>query len=135
MPHITIEYSANLEPRVDIKALVKAAHEAALSTGVFNTGGVRSRAERRDVFVVADGKPENAFVAVTARIAGGRDEATRTRVGKAVFDAVCRELQPVYDTTPISISMEVQELVEVGAFRKNNIHDRLKAQAKAGAAA
>ena len=42
MPHLIVEYSANLEPALDIRGLVEALHEAALETGVFPIGGIRT---------------------------------------------------------------------------------------------
>ena len=54
MPHLIVEYSANLERDVDIPRLVAAVHAAALETGVFPIGGIRTRAERRDIYQVAD---------------------------------------------------------------------------------
>ena len=50
MPHLIVEYSANLERDVDIPRLVAAVHAAALETGVFPIGGIRTRAERRDIY-------------------------------------------------------------------------------------
>jgi len=50
MPHLIVEYSANLERDVDISRVVAAIHAAALETGVFPIGGIRTRAERRDVY-------------------------------------------------------------------------------------
>ena len=81
MPHIVIEYSANLEGRMDPARLVRSAHAAALGTGVFKLGAVRTRAARRDVALVADGDPANAFVAVAVRIGTGRTEETRRALG------------------------------------------------------
>ena len=73
MPHLIVEYSANLEPALDIATLVEALHEAALETGVFPIGGMRTRAARRDLYRIADGHADNAFIHVQARIgAGGR---------------------------------------------------------------
>ena len=46
MPHLTVEYSANLEPRLDVMGLLGAVHRSALSTGVFEIGGIRVRAEK-----------------------------------------------------------------------------------------
>ncbi|MDH4066138.1 MAG: 5-carboxymethyl-2-hydroxymuconate Delta-isomerase, partial [Acidobacteriota bacterium] len=40
MPHLTIEYSANLEPDVAVQDLVDALHRAAVETGVFPLGGI-----------------------------------------------------------------------------------------------
>ena len=51
MPHVIVEYSANLAAAVEIKSLLAALHEAALETGVFPAGGIRTRAERRDEYI------------------------------------------------------------------------------------
>ena len=71
MPHIVVEYSANLDKDLDIRNLVDRVHEAVLASGVFELGAVRTRAERRDVYRVADGDPNNGFVHVDIRIAPG----------------------------------------------------------------
>ena len=47
MPHLILEYSANLEADIDIRKLITVVHEAALKTGVFPRGGCRTRAARR----------------------------------------------------------------------------------------
>lgn len=126
MPHLTVEYSANLEPGADIPGLLAAVHRAALETGVFEIGGIRVRAERRDLYIVADGAPENRFVAVHVRIGAGRDEATRARMAEHVFAAVTAHLAPVYDAHPLAISLEVSEIAPVGSLKQNNLHARLK---------
>jgi 5-carboxymethyl-2-hydroxymuconate isomerase len=128
MPHIVIEYSANLENRIGLAELVRKAHEAALATGVFEVGGLRTRCARRDVYRVADGHPDNAFVAVNVRIGHGRDEATRRRAGQAIFDVVCKHLEGVFETTPLGISLDVAEISPVATFKKNNMHAIVKAR-------
>lgn len=128
MPHLTVEYSANLEKRIDIPDLVRKVHTAALATGVFDTATVRTRAERREHYAIADGHPENSFVAVSVRIATGRDAETRTRIGQAIFDDLCSYLEPIYEAAPIGISLEVQDMDTV-EFRKNNMASFVKARA------
>lgn len=127
MPHITVEYSANLERRIDPGRLVRAAHEAAAATGTFKIGGIRSRAARRDVVLIADGDPDNAFVAVEVRIGSGRSPEVRRSLGGAIFEAVGRELEAVFADAPLAISLEVVEIDETAAFRRNNLHARLAA--------
>jgi 5-carboxymethyl-2-hydroxymuconate isomerase len=129
MPHLTVEYSANLENRIDILQLVETIHQAALKTGVFEVAAVRTRAARRDHYVIADGHRDNAFVAITVRVAPGRPPETRKRLGQEIFDAACEFLQKTYDTTPIGISLEVQEIDNTAAFRKNNLHEIVKHRA------
>ena len=128
MPHIVIEYSANLETRIDLRELVRRTHEAALATGVFETGGLRTRCSRRDIYRIADGHPDNSFVTVNVRIGHGRDEATRHRAGKMIFDAVCAHLAPIYASTPLGISLDVAEIDPTATFKQNNMHAITKAR-------
>jgi 5-carboxymethyl-2-hydroxymuconate isomerase len=134
VPHLTVEYSANLEPQINISDLVHQVHEAALSTGVFELAAVRTRAERRDCYVIADDHKDNAFVAVWVRIARGRDAETRKRLGETIFKAACSYLDAHCKDVPIGISIEVQEIDPTGAFRKNNLHSVVKERAAGGAA-
>jgi len=127
MPHVIVEYSANLVGAVDMKALLAALHAAALETGVFPAGGIRTRAERRDEFIVADGRPEAAFVHVMLRIGAGRDLPTKKRAGEAIFAVLCERLKAAQDKRPLAISLEVQELDPVLNFKQNNLHAYLSA--------
>ncbi|MFO1351088.1 MAG: 5-carboxymethyl-2-hydroxymuconate Delta-isomerase [Gammaproteobacteria bacterium] len=126
MPHIVVEYSTNLAPRIDVAALLRALHRAALDTGVFPIGGLRTRAAPRQDYVIADGHPDNAFVHVTLRIGHGRDLATKQRAGDRVFGALCAFLDPVFRTTPLGISLEIQEIDPDLSFKHNNLHDIVK---------
>ena len=122
MPHVIVEYSANVESHADIPGLIKTVHDAALSSGLFATAAVRTRAVRRDIFAVADEHPQNAFVGITIRMAGGRTEAERQRLADLVFDAACAYLDRPGAHERLAVSFELQEIVEVGARRRNALH-------------
>ena len=128
MPHVVVEYSANLRARIDLPALLRRLHETALATGVFPLGGTRTRAVERTDYVVSDGHPDNAFVHVTLRIGHGRDLETRRRAGQRIFDALCAELAPVFDASPLAISFEVQEIDPDLNFKHNNLHRHVEAR-------
>ena len=127
MPHIIIEYSANLEEQVSPRRLVDALHQAALDTGVLPIGGLRTRAERRDVYAVADRDPENAFVAVLVRMGQGRDAATRRRVAETLMTALERETAEAFRTRGLGLTVEVQE-IDAASLKTNNLHERVKAK-------
>ena len=129
MPHVVVEYSANIETDVSPREMIERVHAAVVSTGVFPLGGVRVRAERRDLYIVADGDPDNAFVAVLIRAGKGRDEATRKRVSDTVMAALADVTSAAFQRRGLSMSVEIQEIDEAGASRKNNLHERLKAKA------
>jgi 5-carboxymethyl-2-hydroxymuconate isomerase len=129
MPHIVIEYSANLDGALDMQRLVNAMHETALKTGVFPPGGARTRAARREHYRVADGRPEAAFIHVMARVGAGRDEATRKAAGQALFDTLTAETKAVFEARPLALSFELAEIPDAFKWKKNNIHDYLKHEA------
>lgn len=122
MPHVVVEFSANLRGRADVPRLLRVLHDAAIATGVFPRGGTRTRAEERTDYLIADAHPDNAFVHVTLRIGHGRDLATRRRAGQAVFDALLAELAPAFDATPLAISFEITEIDPDLSWKHNNVH-------------
>src|SRR5579872_6366400 len=101
MAHIVIEYSANLSGRLDLDVFLKAVHEAALATGVFPIGGIRTRAYEAQHYVIADAHPDNAFVHISLNVGHGRDVETRKRACAAIFEAACRQLAPVFERLPL----------------------------------
>jgi len=134
MPQITVEYSRNVEDRVDIRSLLEAVHVAALSSGMFERGfGIRTRAAPRDLYLIADQDPANAFVAVIVRIAAGRTEQQRSQLADTIFAALCLQLQTAAASTSLAISLEVQEIDDLGARNLNNLHERLAAKSSSTA--
>ncbi len=131
MPHLTVEYSSNLEDKTDIDALVKMVHETALSTGMFPMGGIRVRTEPRQKYLIADGDPENAFLHLVARIGHGRTLEAKKEAAQTIFDALCEYLNPVFESSPLAISFEVQEIYPPElSFKKNNLHEKLQRENK-----
>lgn len=126
MPHLTVEYSRNIEDDVAPRDLLARLHETMVATKVFPIGGIRVRAAPRDLYIVADGDPENAFVAVTLRIGQGRDAETRKRVSDMLMATLADATATSFAKRGLSLSVEIQEIDEAGASRKNNLHERLK---------
>ena len=126
MAHIVIEYSAGLRDRLELPALLSAVHQAALETGVFPIGGLRTRAYEAQHYVIADGHPDNAFVHLSLKVGHGRDVDTRKRACEMIFEAACRQLVPIYEARPLAISLEMQEIDPVLTFKKNNLHEQVK---------
>jgi 5-carboxymethyl-2-hydroxymuconate isomerase len=124
--HIVIEYSAGLRGRLDLSAFLATVHQAALATGVFPIGGIRTRAYEAEHYVIADGHPDNAFVHLTLKVGHGRDLETRKRACETIFDAACRHLAPLFAARPLGISLEMQEIDPVLTHKKNNLHEYVK---------
>jgi 5-carboxymethyl-2-hydroxymuconate isomerase len=130
MPHQVIEYSANLERVVDIDALVKVLHETAAGIDALPIGGLRTRAVARQHYRVADGHPDNAFINIFLRIAPGRPFDVRKAAGEELFQALCDYLEPIYSSSPLAISYEIQELDADLRWKKNNLRAYLAEREK-----
>lgn len=109
MPHITIEYSENLNGSESIPTLVERIHAAAIGTGAFPTGGVRTLALPSMCSRVGDGAPANGFVQIHVRIAPGRTVETRQAIIKALFEAARSVLKPVFAAGPFGLQIELSE--------------------------
>ncbi len=120
MPHITIECSKNVRDEIDVDKMLRAVHDAAIETGVFPPDGIRSRVHILKHYRVAE-SGENGFVHVVLRIGPGRDQETKRRVVDHVFDTLTEFLQELYDSKPLAISLELQELDADLRRNKNNL--------------
>lgn len=129
MPHLIIEYSANLESDIDVKDLVRVLHEGAVAIEALPTGGIRTRAVRRDTFLVADGDSSNAFVNVILRIAKGRPLEVQKETGQRLFGVLTDYLQDVYDRRPLALSFEIQEINPETRWNQGNVRDYMARRA------
>lgn len=130
MPHLIVEYSANLEADLAMREVIDALHAAALETGVFPIGGVRVRASRRDIYKVADGHPDNAFIHVQARIGTGRTPEVRAKAAETIFERLKVMTADVYARRPLGLSLEIVEIDPVGSLKHNNLHEAVAARAR-----
>jgi 5-carboxymethyl-2-hydroxymuconate isomerase len=132
MPHFTIEYSGNLDARVDMAKVVEVVRKAAVETGIFPLGGIRVRALRCEHFAIADGSPNFGFLAMVLRLGEGRDLATRKKAGEHVFKVLSAYLDPVFKESKFALSFDMQINDKETSWKRNNIHDVLKAEAAHG---
>ncbi|WP_420336273.1 5-carboxymethyl-2-hydroxymuconate isomerase [Roseibium sp.] len=110
MPHITIEYSANLGERTDIQALCEALRAEAAGIEAFPTPGIRVRALRADHFSIADGDPKHAFVDISVRLRAGRPQNVKEDAVKRLFQAAQDFLKPVLETGSLALSLEMRDI-------------------------
>ena len=132
MPHFTIEYSANLDARVDMAEIVEIVRNAAVETGIFPLGGIRVRAIRCEHYAIADGNPQHGFLAMVLRLGEGRDLAARQKAGEHIFRALSVHLDPVFAGSKFALSFDMQINDKETSWKRNNIHDALKVETANG---
>jgi 5-carboxymethyl-2-hydroxymuconate isomerase len=116
MPHLIVEHSANVGR---IPAVLDAVHTAALNTGVASLDALRTRAARRDDYVIADRHPDNAFIAVTARLGPGRSDAEKQRLIEALMSAIEATVGEACEH--MMLSVEIQEIDPTVRLNHNHL--------------
>ena len=125
MPHLTIEYSANVEPAVDMAAFCSTMRDAMVETGIFPLGGIRVRAFPCQTYVIADGDPSLCYLHMICRVGAGRDVPTRLAAAEHLYDAAEAFLKPVMPG-PFALSLDLDELHDTTSLKRfNSIHDHL----------
>ena len=128
MPHFTIEYSANLDAVVDMGEVVEVVRKAAVATGIFPLGGIRVRTVRCEHYAIADGNPDLGFLDMVLRLGEGRDLVTRKKAGEHIFEALSAYLDPVFAQSKFALSFDMQINDKETSWKRNNIHEALKAE-------
>jgi 5-carboxymethyl-2-hydroxymuconate isomerase len=128
MPHVTIQYTANLDPEARIDALCATLAEliCAQRDGkgkrVFPVGGTRVLAYPAATFAVADGKPDRAFVYVNVRIAPGRAATLVAAMGESLMTALRGHFEAIVASRPIGMTLQVDEGTPVFDRKHGNLH-------------
>lgn len=126
MPHITIEYSANVADHHDIQALVDTVHATALDDGLPAIEGLRTRAAPREHFRIADGDPSFAFVTIHCRIAPGRTAEARATFMERVLAAAESHLAD--GPLVVAWSIEVVEMDPANRINHNRVRTAMEAR-------
>lgn len=126
MPHLTVEYSANLESQSNMDTLCKSLHAAMMASGLFELGALRVRARPCPHYAVADLLTENAFADMILRIGKGRTEDEKKTVGARLMKIAEAHFAPLLAHPHFALTLEVQEISSAFSWRTNAIHPRLR---------
>ncbi len=110
MPHIHIDYSANLEDRLDMADMCRVLRDAAAATGVLPLAGLRVRALRADHVVIADGNPDHAYLDIQIRLRAGRSDEAKAEATATIFAAAEAFCAKVMAASSLMLSMEMRDI-------------------------
>lgn len=129
MPHIWIEYSANIEAELGLDGLMQTVQDAAVGDGsVFPLAGARTRAVPVQRYRIADGHPDNAFVHVVLKVGHGRPLAEREACAKRTFAALQQALAAIMASRPLGLSLQLDEADPVLNYKDSNYREHLAAR-------
>ena len=130
MPHLTIEYSANLRNFGGFSKLCNELAQVLVAQQaegrpVYPVGGIRVRAVVADHWCIGDGSlQDSAFVHARLQIGAGRSEATKKDTGDALFEGLKKHFAREFESQGLALSLEINEFSESGTWKHNNLHER-----------
>lgn len=128
MPHVTVEYTDNIQNEANIEEFLKKINVSLISEGdAFSPGAIRTRAIKLTEYFVADGTgKDDAFVHVTMKIAPGRTTEVKKAACDHLFEMMQEHFNKRFADRYLALSLELFEFGEGGTYKQNNIHDRYK---------
>ena len=124
MPHLTLEYSDNIE--VDVQPLLARLHEEVVATGAINLKGIKSRAIKHTQYRIADGDPDYAFVHVGLLIREGRPIEVQKEATQRVMRVLKETFGSQFENGYLSLSVDLKEMRDGIALTDHNIPDKTK---------
>jgi 5-carboxymethyl-2-hydroxymuconate isomerase len=137
MPHLVILYTKNLETRTDMSQLCRKLADVMIALkddsglAVFPIGGTRVLAYPTAHHAVADGgsvgraaggSGDYGFVYLNVRMAKGRAKAVHQRLGELLLGATRSQLEPVFESHHIGLTLQIDEGHEVFDAKHSNLH-------------
>jgi len=119
MPHLTLEYSDNIE--VDVQPLLARLHEEVVATGAINLKGIKSRAIRHTQYRIADGDADYAFVHVGLLIREGRPIEVQKEATQRVMKVLKETFGHLFEKRKLSLTVDLKEMRDSIALTEHNI--------------
>jgi len=110
VPHLVLEYSANLPDQPDFDALLGRLHEALSRSGVFDLEKIKSRVVPHPLFRVADGAADRAFVHLTAAVLEGREPEVLRAAGESLLAVLCEAFSRARRERRCDVTVELREM-------------------------
>jgi len=119
MPHLTVEYTDNLN--FDVQRLFARLHDELVATGAVNLKGIKSRAIRHTEYRIADGNPGYGFVHLNILLRTGRPLETQQEVAQRAMAVLEETFGHYFEQGYLSLSIDIKEMAAGVALTNHNI--------------
>jgi 5-carboxymethyl-2-hydroxymuconate isomerase len=110
MPHLTLEYTSNLDEWAGDPDLLLALHHLLTSVAGIEIANCKSRWRMVDEWLVGEGETSSAFVHLDIRFLEGRSLEVRQTVGAGALDLLRSHFGAAEDDRDLQITVEILEI-------------------------
>lgn len=116
MPHLTLEYTKNIEPEAAFDDFLGRLHRVLADVGAIPIGNCKSRARRLDSYFIGDGGSQHAFVHLVLRFLEGRSVDLKRQIGRACLEVLQESFTPS-SALELQITVEIQDIERTTYFK------------------
>lgn len=110
MPHLTLEYSNNINPTNNLNHLFDNLHNLVANELPTQLSNCKSRCIIHPLFFIGDQNKKNAFVHLTIKILSGRTDATKKNLAEKVLSLLDDHFRSESNELNLSLSVEILDL-------------------------
>jgi 5-carboxymethyl-2-hydroxymuconate isomerase len=117
MPHLTLEYTANLDEWANDLNLLSSLHRLLHSVAGIKIENCKSRWRMMEVWVVGGGEGESAFLHLDLRFLEGRPLGTKQAVGVGALELIRKHFASVPEELGLQITVEIRDIKKDTYFK------------------
>lgn len=110
MPHLILEYSKNIDGKLNFEPLVLMLHKILENKLPTDISSCKTRILAHESFFIGNGNAENAFVHLTIKILAGRSDENKNQLGNEILREMRVFFQPNQSNLILQLSVEVKDL-------------------------
>ena len=117
MPHLTIEYTANLDAWACDPKVLLSLHHLLESVAGIKIENCKSRWRMAEEWVVGDGEGPSGFVHLDMRFLEGRPADVKQAIGNGAVEILQKHFSPAAEEMDLQITAEVQDIRRAEYFK------------------
>jgi len=111
MPHITLEYTANVKPPESFSPLLLQIHQKVNAIAGVDINNCKSRVRPADEFLIGEGGTSSSFIHLQVRFIEGRSDKSKQLLGSVL----CELLRQHFAIDPAATDSQIT--VEIGDIK------------------
>jgi 5-carboxymethyl-2-hydroxymuconate isomerase len=110
MPHLNLEYSANIDQAVDFSGLFRELHQVLNEAGGVSLNNCKSRARTLETFYIGDGSETHALVHLEIALLAGRSMEIKNAITGGALEVLQKHYQASLEVCDLQISVELRDI-------------------------
>ena len=117
MPHLTLEYTANIKQEIDCATLFSGLHKIITKIGGINIENCKSRAIRLDNYYIGQSNESNAFVHLEISLMQGKSTELQQAIGIQCLNLLKEYFAPSLSKLALQITVDITEIYRSAYYK------------------